>query len=72
MGYLPKEAANREWNQPMKKAVNNAESSWRSKEHFDIRHGDAEFGVCPADFWSCFGSVFSHYVPFHTSWNSNI
>ena len=28
-------------------AVNNGERKWRSEEHFDIRHGDAEFGVCP-------------------------
>jgi hypothetical protein len=29
-------------------AVNKAESGWRSLEYFDIRHGDAEFGVCQA------------------------
>ena len=34
------------WRQPeRKKCVNKAES-WRSKEHFDIRHGAAEFEVC--------------------------
>ena len=26
--------------------VNKAERSWRSEGHFDIRHGDAEFGDC--------------------------
>ena len=51
--------------------VNKAEKSWRSEEHFDIRHGDVEFGVYPAEFWSCFGSVFSHYVSLHPFWNSN-
>lgn len=25
--------------------VNKAEKSWRSEEHFDVRHGGAEFGV---------------------------
>ena len=39
-------------------AVNKDERSWRSKEHFDIRHRDKEFGVCPAGFLSCFGPVF--------------
>jgi hypothetical protein len=28
--------------------------SWRSEDCFDISHGDAEFGVCPAGFLSCF------------------
>jgi hypothetical protein len=28
---------------------------WRSEDCFDIRHGDAEFGVCPAGFQTCFG-----------------
>ena len=75
MGYLPRRATNREWNQSKKKkcvAVNKAERSWRSEEHFDIRHGDAEFGVCPADFSSCFSLVFSYYAPFPPIWNSNV
>jgi hypothetical protein len=29
--------------------------SWRSGDHLDTRHGDAEFGVCPAGFLSCLG-----------------
>ena len=33
-------------------------------ECFDIRHGDVEFEVWLAGFWSCFGLVFSPYVPF--------
>ena len=35
-------------------AVNRAERSWRSKEHFDIRHGGVGFGVCPAVFCPVF------------------
>jgi hypothetical protein len=27
------------------------------------RHGDAEFGVCPAGFQSCFGPILPHCVP---------
>ena len=34
--------------------------SWRSEGWFVIRHGNAEFGVCPAGFWSCFGGVFPY------------
>jgi hypothetical protein len=33
-----------------------------------IRHRDAEFGVCSADFWSCFRTVFPRY----DIWNSNV
>ena len=71
MGFLPRKAANREWNQPKRKkcvAVNNVEKSWRSEERFDIRHGNAEFGVCPAGFRSCFGPVFPHSAPFPVFW----
>ena len=63
-GYLLRKATNREWKQPKGKkfvAVNKDEKSWRSEEPFDIRHGDAEFGVCPAGFQACFGPVFPHY-----------
>jgi hypothetical protein len=28
---------------------------WRSEDCFDISHGDAEFGVCPAGLLPCFG-----------------
>jgi hypothetical protein len=28
---------------------------WRSENRFDISHGDAEFGVCPAGFLSFIG-----------------
>ena len=69
------ELLTRAWNQPKRKkcaAVSNAGRSWRSEEHFDIRRGDAEFGVCPAGFQSCFGPVFPHYAPFPTFWNDNV
>ena len=52
--------------------VNKAERNWRPEEHFDMRHKDEEFGVCSADFHSCFGSVFPCYVPFPMFWNSNV
>ena len=67
MGYLLNRTDNRKWNQPKREkcvAVNRAEKSGRSEEHFDTRHGDAEFGVCPACFWSCFGPGFSHLCSF--------
>ena len=53
MRHLRRKAANREWNQPKRKKCvggNKAKRSWRSEESFDIRHEDAEFGVCPAGF----------------------
>ena len=49
-------------------AEGETEKNWRSEEHFDIRHGDAELGVCPAGFHSCFGPVLPHDAPF---WNGN-
>ena len=45
---LMSKAANRKWDQPKNYiAVNKDERIWRSEEIFDIRHGDAEFGVGP-------------------------
>jgi hypothetical protein len=70
VGYLLRLVANRGWNHPKGKkyvAVNKAERIWRSEECFDIRHGDAEFGV-----WSCFYPVFLHYVIFTPFWNCNV
>jgi hypothetical protein len=72
MGYLLRKAANRERNQPRRKkcvAVNEKERSWRPEDPFDTRHRDAEFGVCPVGFQSCFGSVIPHYAPF---WNGDV
>ena len=73
--YPPRRAANREWNQPKRKkcvAVNKAEQSWRSEEHFDIRYGDADSGACPDGFQSCFVLVFPYHAPFPMFWNSNV
>jgi len=58
LAHLPRKAANKQWNHFQRQkcfTVNNDESNWRSGEHFDNIHGDAEFGVCPADF--CFALV---------------
>ena len=75
VGYLPRKAANREWNQPNRKkyiAINKVKWSWRSEELFDIRHGDAEFGVFPDNFQSCFGPVFPHYASVPKFWNDKV
>ena len=59
MGNLPRTVSNRKWIQPKRKnyvVVNKDERRCRSEECFDIRHGDAEFEVRPAGFWS---SIFS-------------
>lgn len=58
VGYLQRRAANREWNQPMRKrhiAVNKDERSWRSEEYFNFRHGDTEFTqiVFDSEFLRC-------------------
>ena len=53
MGYPSRGVAVREQNEPIRKkcvAVNKVEWSWISEAHFDIRHGDTEFGVCPVGF----------------------
>jgi hypothetical protein len=63
MEYLLRKDADREWKQPRRKkfvAVNSNERSWRSEECFDIRYGDAGFGICPAGFWSCICPIFPH------------
>ena len=62
---MPRKAAEEVWNQPKRGefvAVNKLNRrSWRSEECFDIRHGIAEFGVCPG---SGLGPVFPQYAPF--------
>jgi len=43
MGYLPRKAANREWNQLEKEVClqsTKMKEEWRSKDHFVIRHGE--------------------------------
>ena len=52
--------------------INKAEGTWRPEEHFDIRYGDAEFGVCPASFQSCFALAFPGSVSFPPFWNGNV
>ncbi|XP_027261175.1 ankyrin repeat domain-containing protein 18A isoform X3 [Cricetulus griseus] len=47
--------------------VNKAERSWRLEE---LLNRDTEFRVCPAGFRSCFGPIFSHYVPFPLFWKA--
>jgi hypothetical protein len=46
---------------PDSTAVYKDKRSWRSEEHFDIKNGDVEFGVCPAGLLFCFGLVFPHH-----------
>ena len=59
MGYLPRRAANKgvepAQEQKVFVAVNRAGKNWRSEDHFDIKHRDADFRVCSAGFLSCFG-----------------
>jgi hypothetical protein len=43
-------------------AVNKAERNWKPTKHFNIRHGDTEFGVCSHSFQTCFYLVFSYYA----------
>jgi hypothetical protein len=44
-----------------------------SEEYFDIRYGDAKFGISPAfGIWSCFDTIFPYYGPFSLFWNGNV
>jgi hypothetical protein len=56
--YLLRKAANREWNQPRGKnfvAVNKDEKyDVKAENCFNISHVDAEFGISPTGFLSCF------------------
>lgn len=73
--HLPRKDEDQVWNQPTREkcvVVNKAEKSWKLEEHFDITHGDAGFGVCPAGFQSSFGSVFALYGPFPSFCNDNV
>jgi len=65
VGYLLRNADHREWNRPKRKkcvGVHELKGDGDLK-CLDIRHGVAEFGVCPAGFQTCFGPVFPHYGP---------
>lgn len=80
-GYLPKRATSRQWKQfKRNKCIivknvtsnmnfNKSEVTWRSEEHFDIKHLDAEFEVCPVSFLTFFSIAFYHYTPFTQFWN---
>lgn len=75
MGYLMRRAANREQKQHEKEtcvAVIKAEWSWSFEECFDVRHGNAEFGVYLVGLCSLFGPVFLHGVLFLLFWNGNV
>ena len=56
----PWDTCNKEWKQVTTKefvVVTKDEWSWRSEEYFDIKHGDTEFAVCPADFGLVWSSI---------------
>ena len=53
-------------------AVNKAERSWRSEEHFDHRHEAAEFGACLLGFRSFSDPIFSNHSPFSFFWTGNV
>lgn len=75
MGYLPRELLTGNETSPGERscvALKKEEMSWRSAEHFDIRHGVEEFEVCLDGFRSCFGSEFPYYVPSPVFWNVNV
>ncbi|KAL6092948.1 hypothetical protein STEG23_001047, partial [Scotinomys teguina] len=67
MRFLLRKAADWVWNQPQREkcvTVNKAEKNWRSEECFDIRHGDAEFGVSWLNFSSDLVQYFLTMLPF--------
>lgn len=72
MDYLPRRAVDQVWNQPKKcVTVNKGGRSWSSKECLDVRHGEAEFDVCPARCQSCFVVGFSSLCFLTYLWESN-
>lgn len=64
MGYVLRGPANRTWSQPKrKKRVCCSQQSWKELEicrPFNIRYGDAVFGVFPVFFQSSISSLCSH------------
>jgi hypothetical protein len=62
IGYLPKKAANREWNQPKRKKRKNKRVGYLKR--ILTLYMEMQFGVCPAGFQACFDPVFPHYDPF--------
>lgn len=69
LGYLARRAGDR---RPRERSVLQSTEMIRigylrtriSEEHVDIRCGDAEFGVCPPGFLTCFGSGLPQYAVF--------
>jgi hypothetical protein len=75
MGYLLRRAVHRKWNKPIiMKCVagDKVERSWRSEEHFDIRLGVVGLECAQLVFWFFFGTIFSHYAPFPSTWNDSV
>ena len=73
--FLPRGTADWVWSwlgRQMCVSVNKPETSWGFEEYFDIGHGDVEFGVCLAGFWSCIRLVFPHCIPLSPFWNDNV
>lgn len=70
---MSRRSANREWTTaqekkvccgPKKKILKGVKRP-ESEEHFDVRHGDTQFEVCPAGLQSCVSPIFPCYAPFH-------
>jgi hypothetical protein len=59
VGYLPEESCYHRAEQAQGKEVcccqQRCKRSCRQEDHFDIKHVNVGFGVCPAGFLSCFG-----------------
>jgi hypothetical protein len=76
MEYLLRKITNWEDNQTKRKqirktkqnnkkelySVNCGERTWKSAEHFHIKHEAVEFRICPVGFGFCFAPIFSHYA----------
>lgn len=70
MMYLPGRPACRKLNQPKKEMYDSVSKDGRVEisKFFDT----TEVGIYTPEFMSCFGSVFSYYVPISLFWNSDI
>jgi hypothetical protein len=66
MRHLPRRVAHREWNQPRREKYVSGSNTKRVEpsKPFAITCEASVFGICPAGFWSCCGSVPPHYAPF--------
>ena len=71
-GIPAQKAADRVWDQPKREkyvTFNKIKGAGDLKSSLDIRHGDTEFGACPAVFGPLFGLIFPTYTPFPLFWN---